>query len=156
MQCMKIKLFLVGIVSLFAFHQLAAEQLQDEIVAAVIIKEAGGEGNLGMQAVANVIHNRAKKSRQSHFAVVTRKHQFECIAPVVVRKKMTYSQFVSNAKAHPKFSYAFELVKKMKAGSLPDVTKGSTHFHNPSMTPYWAKVLPLRVTIGRHLFYQES
>jgi N-acetylmuramoyl-L-alanine amidase len=125
-------------------------QTEKQIVAAVIICEAGGEGANGMQAVANVIANRAAKGK-TPLQVVTRKHQFECIT----KDLNNLQNFVNKASKHPKWQQALNMSEKIANKNLPDITGGSTHFHNTSMTPYWAKKIEFKVKIGGHLFYKE-
>ena len=40
------------------------------------------------------------------------------------------------------------------AGRVPDITKGSTHYHALYVKPYWAKSLKYHVTYGSHKFYE--
>jgi len=134
----------------FLFPSIVFAATEKQIVAAVIICEAGGEGEKGMQAVANVISNRAAKGK-TPLKVVTQKHQFECIT----KNLNDLENFVNKASKHPKWSQALNLSEKIANKSLVDITGGSTHFHNTSMTPYWAKKIQFKVKIGGHLFYKE-
>lgn len=39
-------------------------------------------------------------------------------------------------------------------GAYPDITEGSTHYHNDSVYPYWADSLNETVNINNHIFYK--
>lgn len=121
-----------------------------DVVAAVIIHEAGGEGDRGMIAVANVIANRSIK--KTPYEVVTRRHQFECIT----RYLSNQDAFVARAKKHPRWAFARKLVDQINARTLQDITGGATHFHNLSMVPSWAKKITFKIQIGGHKFYREG
>jgi len=122
----------------------------NEKVAAVIIGEAGGEGEIGMQAVANVIANR----KGTPFEVISKRYQFCAARSVIVDKTETWQQLVDRRKRHPRWGLALEMVEKIY--ELPDVTNGATHFHTPAVNPKWAKVLAFKKRIGNHLFYREG
>lgn len=128
---------------------VAAKVSNDEVVAAVIIHEAGGEGEVGMQAVANAIANRTRPNKDA-YAVVTRPKQFECITG------KNHEAFVAKAKLHPRWPIALKFTKEIRNRTLVDITDGATHFHNPSMTPWWAKKLAFKKKIGNHFFYREG
>jgi N-acetylmuramoyl-L-alanine amidase len=134
---------------LLSFASVFASVSCNEVVAAVIIHEAGGEGERGMQAVAGVISNRTRANRDA-FAVVTRPNQFECITG------KSYDAFVAKAKRHARWAYALKLAEEIDNKTVVDITGGATHFHNPSKTPWWAKKMAFTKKIGNHLFYREG
>jgi N-acetylmuramoyl-L-alanine amidase len=125
---------------------------QNQVVAAVIVAEAGGEGEVGMRAVASVINNRARESGQSAHYVVTRPHQFDGYWRHV-KAKMRVEDFVINMANHPRWAYAMLLARHIDAGTMPDYVNGAKFFHNQSLTPYWAKRFRYSGKIGNHLFY---
>lgn len=129
---------------------LCSVRASSDVVAAVIIFEAGGEGKAGMQAVANVIANRSKT--KTPYEVVTRRHQFECIT----KHLNNQDAFVARAKRHPHWAYARELVERINDRTLPDITGGSTHYHNLTIVPYWANKIAFKGQIGNHKFYREN
>ncbi len=130
------------------------KNLQTQVIAAVIVTEAGGEGQAGMRAVASVINNRAQASGQSPYFLVTRPGQFDGIR-AIVKNEIRAEDFVIKCASHPRWAYSMLLAEKVNAGTMPDTVYGSTHFHNLSLTPYWAKIFPFKVQIGRHRFYRE-
>lgn len=127
---------------------------ETEAVAAVIIREAGGEGHIGMWAVANVIQNRANKV--SAFEVVSRPKQFSSVSSVVVTHKTTWENIIQSAKNHPEWKRAFDLAVLVNKKSLPDITGGATHFYSGDKKPSWAASMEFRTHIGGHYFYKES
>ena len=68
------------------FSAYLDEETQIKFVAAVIIHEAGGEGEEGMQLVANCIQNRMYKHKTrwgfTPYEVVCKKGQFSCLRGV--------------------------------------------------------------------------
>ena len=124
----------------------------DEVIAAVIIGEAGGEGQIGMRAVASVIANRIRPDKDAFF-VVTQKFQFSCI------NNKEHENFVNKARRHPRWSFAVELTKEINDGELVDVTDGATHFLNTAKVrrmPRWAYLFEFKGKIGAHSFYKET
>ena len=124
----------------------------DEVIAAVIIGEAGGEGQLGMRAVASVIVNRIRPDKDA-FHIVTQKFQFSCL------NNKEYGDFVYKARLHPRWSFAVELTKEINNGTLVDVTGGATHFLNTAKVrriPRWAYLFEFKGKIGAHSFYKGT
>lgn len=134
---------------------VCAKVSESQVLAAVIVQEAGGEGQTGMLAVAGVIQNRAAVRRATPYAIVTKKFQFESYARVL-NGKLSEDEWVNLYRNHPRWLYAVELADKIDKKLCPDITHGSTNFHNTSMTPYWAKKMSFQVKIGKHLFYKET
>jgi len=127
-----------------------------EAVAAVIVREAGGEGQRGMQAVANVIANRA--NNKTPFEVVNRKWQFSCVNSITVTKSDTWENVIAKSKRHRKWFDALELAKKVENKNLLDITNGATHYYAPKKVktnPSWAAKIEYKTTIGNHKFYRE-
>lgn len=131
---------------------------KEEVVAACIIAEAGGEGTIGMYAVMAVIKNRSRGSVSptSWYNVVTKKKQFSCFNNGI-------NSVVAKAKTHDNWKTALNFVEAAK-GNMVDPTKGATHYHvctGPSkVSPYWThpnfggknKKCIVTAVIGRHVF----
>lgn len=116
-----------------------------EIVAATLILEAGGEYAEGsMEAVHEVILNRADKRRLTPKQVCLQPKQFSCWNSGKIKK------LLAKAKAHPRYAHALSIVY----GERTNYTKGADHYHANYVTPYWAKYMKKTCTIGRHLFYK--
>lgn len=129
--------------------------LEDRVVAAVIIGEAGGESVEGRRAVMHTINNRAKQRGQTHYQVVTAKWQFSCLNGIDPQA------YVALKMTHSKFQEALALATDFRLGNVgTDPTHGASHYHTPAVHPYWtAKSLggknsKARITLklGGHVF----
>jgi len=119
-----------------------------EVVAAVLVCEAGGEGDLGLRAVSEVIRNRAQKGHTSPLKVVTKKFQFSCL------NGQDLNRVVAKAKTHPKYLFCLLLAKALEAGTLrSQVVAGSTHYHTVAVCPRWASASKRTTQIKNHIFY---
>lgn len=121
-----------------------------DVVAAVIIGEAGGEGREGMRAVASVIQNRTNKWRNS-YRIATAPLQFSAYNGYANRQEI----LVNRAKKHPHWTYAVELATQLETSSVEDNTDGSDHYHNTTVAPRWADKMTFKTRIGGHLFYKS-
>ena len=116
-----------------------------EIVAATLILEAGGEYATGsMEAVNEVIRNRAAKRKLTTKQVCLQRKQFSCW------NSGRIDQLLAKAKRHPRFSEAMTIVN----GASTNYTGGADHYHADYCNPYWASSLKKTCTIGKHLFYK--
>ena len=113
-----------------------------EIVASTLIMEAGGEGRVGMEAVREVIANRAKN--KTEIAVCLAPKQFSCWNGIPI------SRGIEIAKKHPNWTAALAIAKSKPTNH----TKGATHYHTTKVSPYWAKKLQKITTIKNHIFYK--
>ena len=121
-----------------------------DILARVIWGEAEGEGAEGMQAVGNVILNRANIKNKNIPEVMFRKDQFSAIGD-----KNRFNSMINLSPDNPEYIQALEISKKLLAGELDDITNGATHFYNPNtanMELDWIKQYPVVTTIGKHTF----
>jgi len=121
-----------------------------DILARVIWGEAEGEGAEGMQAVGNVILNRANIKDKNIPEVMSRKDQFSAIGD-----KNRFNSMINLSPDNPEYIQALEISKKLLAGELDDITNGATHFYNPNtanMELDWIKQYPVVTTIGKHTF----
>ena len=121
-----------------------------DILARVIWGEAEGEGAEGMQAVGNVILNRANIKNKNIPEVMFRKDQFSAIGD-----KNRFNSMINLSPDNPQYIQALEISKKLLAGELDDITNGATHFYNPNtanMELDWIKQYPVVTTIGKHTF----
>lgn len=132
----------------------------NEIVAATIIGEAGGEDESGMKAIFNVLTNRSKKKGTSAAGEALRPRQFSMWdeATMNVSTKDDFNKkkiiaVIKEKKTHPKWNEALSIVK---SGSK-DLTKGATHYYAfkgpnkispPSFSQGWTET----TEIGNHKF----
>tara|TARA_R110001632_G_scaffold172343_1_gene291687 strand:- start:66 stop:563 length:498 start_codon:yes stop_codon:yes gene_type:complete len=142
-----------------------------DVIAATIVGEAGGEGYEGMQAVKNVLQNRADKKGRIAARISLMPRAFSmwdtATAGVSVpddfnkddRPKKIQS-IIDMYKKHSKWDTAVTLAKS----GVEDITGGATHYWassgqqalkdkdgNPD-PPYWAEEWQDPIVIGNHTF----
>lgn len=140
--------------------QISQEQ-KTNVIAAVIILEAGGEGVNGMKAVAEVIYNRAvavqglaaKKGKavgilDAQYAVVTAKKQFSCL------NDMTPSQAIAKTSQHSSWIFAERIVLDTKKSAVSNLTSGANHYCRFDCFPKWRDDNKMTVRIGAHVFFK--
>jgi len=123
-----------------------------DLLARTAWGEARGEGVRGMQAVMNVIMNRAKQGGWWGDSIET-----------VVKKRLQFSAWNENDpnrermltvnESDPWFRAALDLAKIAVRGELADITGGATHYHTTSINPTWADASKVTAQIGNHVFY---
>ncbi|NBP70464.1 MAG: cell wall hydrolase [Cytophagia bacterium] len=132
------------------------EQKTLDTVAACLVLEAGGEGTTGMQAINEVLNNRARyfygnNALSSKAKVATAPKQFSCFNNGV-------DTAIAAAKKHPKWQEAVSIVKNVPT----NYTNGARFYYankgrNAIRPPKWTKEFLRRgaktVQIGNHLFY---
>ena len=131
-----------GAASLPQVQSVTVTVSQTEVVAATLIMEAGGEGQQGMEAVREVIANRAKN--KSEIIVCLAPKQFSCWNGIAV------GTGIDKARKHPRWELALKIAKAAPTNH----TKGSTHYHTTKVSPSWAKKLGQTVKIKNHVFYR--
>ena len=131
-----------GAASLPQAQSVTVTVSQTEVVAATLVMEAGGEGRQGMEAVREVIANRAKN--KSEIIVCLAPKQFSCWNGIAV------GTGIDKARKHPRWELALKIAKAAPTNH----TKGSTHYHTTKVSPSWAKKLGQTVKIKNHVFYR--
>lgn len=129
-----------------------------DVFARTIWGEARGEGEQGMQAVANVIMNRVKHAQDkgrfwwgsSIIQVCQKPYQFSCWN----RSDQNFKKLQNIGANNLYFATAMRIANRTSAGCLPDITSGATHYHTKSIKPYWAKGEKHCAEIGSHVFYR--
>jgi spore germination cell wall hydrolase CwlJ-like protein len=128
------------------YHADKEQQKQNDTVVACIILEAGGEGKKGMEAVNEVLHNRAAAQHKSLYQIATAPLQFSCFNNGV-------DAAVVKAKKHPNWNIALNILN----AQLTNHTHGAKFYHTLNSKPKWAPILLKRgakiVIIGHHKFY---
>lgn len=157
---MKRKLFVFAVLFSIAAFCVPAESLLSgydrEIVATCMVLEAGGEGPEGMQAVLNVIFNRAGGYLQRVVPETVRYGAFSCMSSIWRKESPDYSQLIRRAENQSgAYQQAMQLITLMEDGFLRDNTGGATHYHAASISPYWVSGMRYLTTIGNHIFYIE-
>jgi spore germination cell wall hydrolase CwlJ-like protein len=121
-----------------------------QVVAAVLMAEAWGEGEAAMIAVAEVIRVRADVAGLSPLAVVQQPLQFSCLngiqPPALIRK----------FQRHRDFEVALRISRRMynSPGELPGIAGGATHFERVGTRAYWARRLQPVARFGHLAFYR--
>jgi spore germination cell wall hydrolase CwlJ-like protein len=135
-------------------------------MALCVWKESRGEGQLGMQAVAHVIKNRANTWEGN---VTSPLHN------VIYQKNQFTSMSVSSDPEFnlepnpndPQYVYALSMCAQVMAGTLPDITNGALYYaYLKASTSGWftehisgpdgkgTPEHPLLATVGRQSFYK--
>lgn len=125
-----------------------------ELIAAVLIAEAGGEGKLGLEAVYEVIWTRGVERKLSLAGVVKQRKQFSCL------NKTTPAQLGLRMSHHQRYDWVHDVLLKhppltmhtVPAHLLELAPNRANHYHALSVSPYWAKGVGR--TIGNHKFYR--
>ena len=124
------------------------------IVAVTLYGEAGHEGHQGLQAVMNVIMNRAKGDFKKAKDIVLSPKQFSMWNSVTNAPEYAL-EFARLYAKEDTFRDAIRIVDLAQTGKLPDITGGATFYFNPKKAnPSWAKTMKKTVTIGNHDFYK--
>lgn len=146
-----------------AVSQVKQPYTVEDVIAATIVDEAGGEKNAleGMQAVLNVIMNRVNGDIRKAAMQCLKPYQFSGWNKINKKDNEDIKQFIDSKKSHSKFKTALDLVNQAKSGSLKDITKGANHFLNVQLTkqqrkggnlPSWYNKDKVVADIGRHQF----
>lgn len=122
------------------------EPRQIEAVAAVLVMEAGGEGRRGMEAVCEVIRNRAELHETTVVKIVADPWQFSCLNGTTIDKLV----------ARAMRSKAWPIACEVAAGAETHRTRGATHYYAKTMKtpPAWARAFKPCAVVGRHKFFK--
>lgn len=134
--------------------------LDDDIIAATLVGEAGGEGKEGMIAVYNVLGNRAAKKSTSRAGEALRPKQFSMwnSATSDVSKKSDFDKNKVNKvigiyKDGSEWKDAWKLANEIIKQDPKDITGGASHYyaHKKVSFPGWSGWTKTKV-IGNHTF----
>jgi spore germination cell wall hydrolase CwlJ-like protein len=125
-----------------------------DMLARALLAEAGNQGPVGMQAVANVVRNRAASGNfggDTVEGVLQKPYQFEPFNTAGGRGKMAAMDPNS-----PRFQEALGAIDRAYAGNDP--TMGATHFYAPKAQAALGRPAPkwdngTGVDIGDHRFF---
>lgn len=110
-----------------------------------LMLEGDGEGIEGMQAIGEVIRNRAKARRMTWAAVCMQPKQFSAWnSPAYVERRLA----ADDGSAYQRASRAWEL------SASSNLVGDSCHYHAKSILPYWAKGRAPYARIANHVFYE--
>ena len=142
------------------------EQVDLDNMALAVWREARGEGELGMQAVANVIKNRAnaweKNCTSPLHNVIYQRNQFTSMS-VSTDPEYNLQPKLSDAQ----YDYAASICVPILTGQMEDITHGALYYaYLKAATSGWFSEIisgpdgkgtpahPLVATIGRQSFYK--
>ncbi|GAN68277.1 cell wall hydrolase [Acetobacter orleanensis] len=116
--------------------------------------EARGEGPHGMQAVLNVIGNRAAQPGwwgHDIASVCTAPAQFSCWNKQDPNRTLLLHVAHTNAQ----FQQAYALASQLCSQTLSDLTGGADHYYDwRGVKPEWVQNKFFTKTIGHHAFYR--
>ena len=140
------RLVIAILLVLLGFVCFVHADFDQEVVAATLILEAGGEYDEGaMEAVYEVIHNRAARRGTQYSVECLREWQFSCWNGI------SAEEGIEKASKHPRWNEALRIAYSKP---MTNYAKGADHYHADYVNPYWAKDLSKVSTIGRHIFYK--
>jgi hypothetical protein len=139
---------------LAAAAQAPSEEV--DVLARTLWGEARGEGRPGIEGVASVVVNRARKRPKawwgSTIVEVCRKPlQFSCWNPDDPNRE----KLRAVTEADGAFRTCVDVARAAAGGSLDDATSGATHYHTDAIMPPWARNKTPCARIGHHLFYNN-
>jgi spore germination cell wall hydrolase CwlJ-like protein len=140
------KILLIILLIMLGFVCFVQADYDQTIVAATLIMEAGGEYYEGsLEAVYEVIYNRAIEKNQSFSEVCLAPKQFSCWNGKDIMSA------VEKASQHPRWNEAMKIAYE---DPKTNYTMGADHYHADYVRPYWADSLTRTVKIGLHIFYK--
>ncbi len=156
---MKMRVLVFIAAGALSTHSVSAGELSGydrQIVASCMVLEAGCDGAVGMQAVLNVILNRADGYLHRLVGQTVKPGAFSCMAEVWHAPFPDYSALIRRAQnQRSEYALALRLLATMEGGRLWDNTYGATHYHATTVRPYWVSDMNYITTIGGHNFYIE-
>lgn len=104
--------------------------IQDQVVSALTAwRENRQSGQSGLQSILNVIQNRAKKTGDDPYTVCTTHAQFSSIS------EPGPEDILWPTDSDPQWQLALALAALAAAGTLGDLTNGSTLYYAPASIP---------------------
>lgn len=138
----------------------AASSADIDILARTLWGEARGESQAGMEAVAWTIRNRVDDGKvkswwgEGYAGVCQKPYQFSCWNANDVN-----SPYLRGAKPIPAGEYkkALAAATAVVNGTVPDPTRGATHYYATTMPkpPAWIKGATQTLRLGQHVFFKN-
>lgn len=156
---MKMRLLLFVAAGFLTAQSVQANGLSNydrQIVASCMVLEAGCDGAEGMQAVLNVMLNRAEGYLHRLVPETIKRGAFSCMSSVWSTSSPNYSPLIRRAQNQDQaYNTALRLIATMERGLLWDNTYGATYYHASNIRPYWVTDMSYITTIGGHHFYTQ-
>lgn len=144
--------------------------IQDQVVSALTAwRENRQSGQSGLQSILNVLQNRATRDKTSIYEEATAKLQFSSLTA-----KGDPELTLWPTDSDPQWQMALSLAAQAAAGTLADLTNGSTLYYAPASIPSGGSfrlpngnivpfpvgwnpdVVTYQITIGAQLFFTEA
>lgn len=125
-----------------------------DILARTLWGEARGESVRGIEAVAAVVINRARRGGwwgRSVEGVCRKPMQFSCWNPDDPNR----AKLEAVDESDRMFRICLRIARRALAGSVDDPTRGATHYHVRGLLPAWSRGREPSAEIGNHLFYND-
>lgn len=133
------------------------DQFDDtQILARTVWGEARGEGAAGMQAIANVVRNRANSGitwwGNDIRSCCLKPWQFSCWN----KNDPNRPKLLSVTEDDPQFAQCLDFARSAAAGQISDNTNGATSYYDARMPtpPVWSVGKEPCAIIGHHRFYK--
>jgi spore germination cell wall hydrolase CwlJ-like protein len=129
---------------------VCAETWQERALAAVLLAEAGGEGRVGIEAVAEVVRNRCQQQGWSIQRVITAPQAFSCLNGTDV------DHLYARMRRRGNWQLGLEVAQTLyrHPARLPARVHGATHYDRVDRRPYWTVGAHLVAVVGRHAFWR--
>jgi cell wall hydrolase len=127
----------------------------DFMLSLVVWREARGEGDEGMTAVACVVRNRVNANKSSYYREITKPWQFSSIS-ASSDPQLNRWPSPANASDMTTWQKAQEIAAGVMSGVTQDVTNGATYYYAVSIPmPLWASSMTMTCQIGNQRFYKQ-
>ena len=129
--------------------------IQDQVIGALTCwREARGEGVRGMQAVFNVLQNRAASRHTDVYTEAVRRLQFSSMTATGDPNLILYPTDID-----AEWEAALTIALQASLGQLEDITLGATSYYAPKgmpdgKAPYWAASMSETIIIGNQIFFK--
>lgn len=129
-----------------------------QVVAACLVLEASSDGPIGLMAVANVISNRADGNPSRFYKVVKKPYAFSSLNAATKGRTggRGYAPLVRKASRDPNWGLSLNVVDRLYAGTLQDLTNGATHFALNRKRASWMSQMKVTAIIGSHKFMRKN
>jgi spore germination cell wall hydrolase CwlJ-like protein len=120
----------------------------EQVIAAVLLGEARGEGKTGMIAVGEVIHQRSVETGKVPVQVVA--------SGFSSRIGKTNVEMVRQYSREAAWNTALEIAQTVcqQPEKLPGITKGANAFDHRKSNPPWKRKARLVAVVKNHAFYR--